>query len=260
MPHTAFRPEEHGFAFVNAWPLNPDQTAELRQTLSRSAQAATRDARASIGGFDISGMVQRVADMWADANLPSHYGMCGGMAFAAADYFRAGTPLPRGKDWNDLPLDDSPRSRALRDYLWQRQVESFVINAPQLLVWMVMLHLPLPFAGSRWLLDRTKAEWRALKTKIDAGEPWPICLIGSSRSPFDNHQVLAIGYDETGPATGVISLYDMNSPGRAQTITLDMRGRELIAVETSPIPARGQLRGFFVEQYTPKPPPKLPAA
>lgn len=128
MPHTAFRPEEHGFAFVNAWPLNPDQTAELRQTLSRSAQAAARDARASIGGFDISGMVQRVADMWADANLPSHYGMCGGMAFAAADYFRAGTPLPRGKDWNDLPLDDSPRSRALRDYLWQRQVESFVIK------------------------------------------------------------------------------------------------------------------------------------
>lgn len=72
--------------------------------------------------------------------------------------------------------------------------------------------------------------------------------------------MLAIGYDETGPATGVISLYDMNSPGRAQTITLDMRGRELIAVETSPISARGQLRGFFVEQYTPKPPPKLPAA
>ncbi|WP_322512793.1 hypothetical protein [Chloroflexus sp.] len=258
MPHTAFRPEEHGFAFVNAWPLLPEQTQELRQTLSRSAQAAARDVRASIGGFDVSGMVQRVADMWADANLPTHYGMCGGMAFVAADYFRAGVPLPRGRDLNDLPLDDSPRSRALRDYLWQRQVESFVVNAPQLIAWMVMLHLPLPFAGPRWLLERTKAEWRALKAKIDAGEPWPICLIGSSRSPFDNHQVLAIGYDQTGSDIGVISVYDMNSPGRAQTITLDMRGRELEAVETSPSPARGRLRGFFVEQYTPKPPPQLP--
>ncbi|MEF3273283.1 MAG: hypothetical protein K6356_02630 [Chloroflexus sp.] len=258
MPHTAFRPEEHGFAFVNAWPLIPEQVSALRQMLSRSAQAAARDVRAAIGGLDLSGMVQRVADMWANSHLPTHYGMCGGMAFVAADYFYARVPLPRGRDYNDLPLDDAPRSRALREYLWQRQVESFMMNAPQLLTWMVMLHLPLPFAGPRWLLERTKAEWRALKARIDAGEPWPICLVGSSRSPFDNHQVLAIGYDETGPNTGVLSLYDMNSPGHAQTITFDLNGHELIASETCPNPARGRFCGFFVEQYTPRLPPPLP--
>jgi hypothetical protein len=180
------------------------------------------------------------------------------MAFAAADYYAAGAPLPRGVGYSDIPQDSTPRGRALRDYLWERQTQSLRLNAPQLLHWMAMLHLP--FAGPSWLLGRVREEWATLKAHIDAGRPWPLCLIGSSASPFNNHQVLAYGYDDHGDDTGVINVYDMNAPGREQTITLDMRGHALAAVESVPNAERGPLQAFFCERYAPAALPTLPEA
>jgi hypothetical protein len=105
-----------------------------------------------------------------------------------------------------------------------------------------------------------REEWVELKGHIDAGHPWPLCLIGTSVSPFNNHQVLATGYDDHDDGTGVIFVYDMNDPGKEQTITLDMRGEILAAVESVPNADRGPLRAFFCEHYTPDPVPDLPNA
>jgi hypothetical protein len=98
--------------------------------------------------------------------------------------------------------------------------------------------------------------WRHLKRHIDAGEPWPIGLVGTTKDPFTNHQVLACGYDERGDGRGTIYIYDMNCPGAEQTIELDFRGESLLADESCP-GGRGSLRGFFCEDYTPSQPPSV---
>jgi hypothetical protein len=247
----------NGFAFVNSWKLDKSESQQMRQTLTSSTSGVSASDSGGVGGL-ISNSIAPQIERLIDGAMPDYYGMCGGMAFAAADFFAAGAPLPRGSGYSDIPSDATPRGRALRDYLWARQIQSLQANAGTLLHWMIMLHLP--FAGPAWLNERTRAEWAALKGHIDAGRPWPLCLIGNSSSPFNNHQVLAIGYDEVGDQAGTIHVYDMNAPGKDQTIALDMRGPELAAVESVPNAERGALRGFFCERYTPTPLPDLPAA
>jgi hypothetical protein len=261
MSRTGFTTEVNGFAFVNSWQLNKGESQQMRQALTATSSEASNSIGGGLGGLLKNSIAPQI-EQWIDSVLPDYYGMCGGMAFVAADYYAAGRPLPRGQGYSDIPQESTLRGRALRDYLWERQINSLQLNGAQLLYWMAMLHLPesLPFAGADWLLDRVREEWITLKAHIDSGKPWPICLIGNSVSPFNNHQVLAIGYDDPGDGTGVIYVYDMNGPGKDQTITLDMRGTILAAVESLPNPDRGPLRAFFCEKYIPAPLPELPDA
>ena len=50
--------------------------------------------------------------------------------------------------------------------------------------------------GPAWLVRESRGEWAKLKASIDAGSPIPLGLVRDSTSVFDNHQVLAFGYDE----------------------------------------------------------------
>lgn len=256
MARTAFQVDRDGFPFVNSWKMKPDERVQLKQTLAAGSSEAVETA-----GFDPFGMVRSMVmpqlNSWIDGALPDYYGLCGGMAFAAADHFRAGKPIPYGLDPAITPNSDDPQDKAIRDYLWQRQLESLKPNASVLLSWMMMLHLPIPGAGPIWLRDRTREQFTNLKAFLQHG-PWPLCLIGSSVSPFNNHQVLAVGLDDNGDGTGVVYLYDSNCPGREQTLKLDMRGDALQAAESCPVPERGALRGFFCEHYAPATPPDLP--
>jgi hypothetical protein len=256
MAKTAFRPETDGFPFINAWTMKPDERSAMRQALTASADEAANSVGSDPFGM-IRTMVTTQVGAWIDAALPDYYGLCGGMAFAAADHFRARKPVPHGLEATHTPNSDDPVDRALRDYLWQRQLESLRPNAPVLLSWMMMLHLPIPGAGPRWLRDRTREQFNNLPSFLAHG-PWPLCLIGSSTSPFNNHQVLAIGAEDHGDGTGVVYLYDSNGPGREHTLRLDFRGELLQAEESCPSPERGPLRGFFCEHYAPAPPPDLP--
>lgn len=250
---TAFQPEKHGYPFINSWRMKPEEGARMRQTLTQSAGAAAGSVGNDPFGM-IRGMVSQALDGWIDAATPDYYGLCGGMAFSAADHFRAGLPVPTGPDPGRTPDSDDPNEKAIRDYLWRRQLESLQPNAGVLLSWMVMLHLPVPGAGPTWLRDRTREQFKNLGLFLAHG-PWPLCLIGSSTSPFNNHQVLAIGVDDHGDNTGVIYLYDSNGPGHEQTIAIDMRGEVVQASESCPSPERGPLRGFFCMHYTPATPP-----
>lgn len=256
MARTAFEVGRDGFPFVNAWQLRHEERDQLRQTFTAGTSRAAGSA-----GNDPFGVVRRMVtgqlNAWIDAALPDYYGLCGGMAFAAADHFRVGRPIPYGRDPAVTPDSDNPEDRAVRDYLWQRQLESLRPNASVLLFWMMMLHLPIPGAGPLWLRDRTREQLTNLPAFLAHG-PWPLALVGSSTSPFNNHQVLAIGVDDNRDGTATLFLYDSNCPRREQTIKLDLRGPEVRAEESCPSPERGPLRGFFCEHYTPATPPELP--
>lgn len=223
MQKTPFQPYIHGFAFVNSWRFT------WKDPLLR------KGARF----------------------LPQHYGLCGGMAFAALDYYLLNQPLPRGTGPTDWPSRKTSTGRILHNYLWKRQLESWFGIVPRLFTWMIMLHSRVHVHGAGWLLEQTKGEWRSLKGYIDRAVPWPICLVGRTTDPFNNHQVLVYGYDDPGDGTVCLYVYDMNCPDRENTIWLDFRGDALHALESCASTARGALRGFFCAPYTPAIPPRI---
>lgn len=256
MKKTRFQPDVHGFAFANSWSFEPSELNQMNDTLHHSVGGAIGSLSSSLASLGKT-LIEPVMNNFVGAAEPIHYGLCGGMAFAALDYYKLGKQIPRGKDEQDQPRREDASGKVLRDYLWRRQLESMGGNFPGLLSWMTMLHMGFMTGGGGWLLERTKEEWANLKQHVDQDEPWPICLIGNTQNPFYNHQVLAYGYDDPGDGTGVLYLYDMNCPNREHKTLLDFRGSELAAQESCSDTRRGPLKGFFCEHYTNAQPPEL---
>jgi hypothetical protein len=164
-----FQPSTHGFAFTNAWPAAP----------------ALRIRRLGIGDV--------------------RNGLCGGMVFAALDYWRAGRPPP-----GDRPNGGEPLFR----FLVRRLIDSW--------------HLPVTGVRYyRWMLRsdedvaaRTGRELEAIRAQLDRGEPVPLGVVTTaSRDPRligRNHQVLAYGIQGQ-----TISVYDPNH-GQRDDITIEV--------------------------------------
>jgi hypothetical protein len=255
MPVTTFDPAENGFAYGNSWALSPAERDELRAKLDAAVSTALRTLTAPIpGAFWLMRFAPRLASLIA-AGAPDGYGLCGGMAFAALDYWHEGGVEAVATRFPARPAPGSPEHA----YLWRRLIESLVANGHVFIAWMAVLHLvpeQPPFnGGAPWLLRRSRAEWKKLRDHINAEQPVPIGLIGSTRDPFLDHQVLAYGYEESGPETGRIHVYDMNCPGTGRTIDIDLRGPVLKADEECRSTARGDLRAFFCEEYRRATPP-----
>jgi hypothetical protein len=144
-------------------------------------------------------------------------GLCGGMAFAARDYFEAGRPIPADAD--------APGEGPLFDYLVARLFDSF--NLPfGPAAYLGLMSPALPDGESFWAglglaphgrAWRMASEWPKIRADIDAGLPSPVGLVRiKSSNPMDlkhDHQVLAYGYElDTSALT--LRLYDPNHPGR----------------------------------------------
>jgi hypothetical protein len=168
------------------------------------------------------------------------FGLCGGMCYAALDYFHAGLPIPRHAQG---PANGTPLYR----YLWARQLDSISRPLVLLRLFRWMLH------DDDWLHRLTvRHELPALRRRIARGEPAVLLLVRARgiSDPTVNHQVAAVAYIED-PATGEVTLplYDPNHPGAETHIT----------VHPHPAPGRPPLegstgeplRGFFVLSYHP---------
>ena len=138
--------------------------------------------------------------------LSQHGGfpLCGGMAYAAIDYFVHGDTIP-----HDLepPLEGTP----LNDYLFNRQAVAHLDTSNK----FVSIFIPVPvlsqiFSGFSMNPD---AEFATLNTKLSTLRPIPICLANPG---FDGHHVVAMGCNPTKPIT--ITAYDPNAPGRTAII------------------------------------------
>jgi hypothetical protein len=223
-----FLPSTSGFAFANSFPHLP-----LR--------------RIGIPGIVSLGI--------GDASN----GLCGGMAFAARDYFEAGREPPA--------LATPPTSGPLFDHLVDRLFDSF--DLPSGVARYLRLMSPLlPDGETFWsrlgVAPHGRAwrmvleEWPKVRADVDAGHPSPLGLVRvKSSDPFDlkeNHQVLAYGYDLVGTLLS-LRLYDPNRPGRDDvTLSLDL------ADPTRPtridsFPAGRPVIAFFRVTYLPAAPP-----
>ena len=202
---TSFSSQIHGFRFTNRFENNFNYQFPL------------------IGDVDLGSLV---------------IGLCGGMCFAALDYFRAGRPIPQQRN---VPAAGSK----LRKYLEGRQVHSLLPprGVLKVLSWMVRSDRSIGGFTAR-------TEFRMLRTRINRGDPAVLALIRADErgDATKNHQVVATAYDFNQSTRRLtIDLYDPNRPRQSPALELDLR-----------IPGRGgwirqstgePLRGFFVIDY-----------
>jgi hypothetical protein len=145
-------------------------------------------------------------------------GLCGGMAFAARDYFEAKRPPPQDTT--------APGEGPLFDYLVDRLFDSFDLPlGPARYLQLMSPLMPdgdsaltrfgLAPHGRAWRM--IVEEWPKIRTDLDAGLPSSLGLVRvRSTNPIDlkqDHQVLAYGYELDGDAL-TLRLYDPNLPGR----------------------------------------------
>ncbi len=202
------------------------------------------------------------------------------MAFSAYDFFLTGWPV--------ASFDVKPSSGELRRYIWKRLLDSLELNAAVFFEWVMVLHIlpvisrlasallgvaaggaiggPLGAAlgaflvgkegvlglgGADDLLQKTREHWGRLRVRLDREAAWPVGLVyGDSAIPIDQHQVLAIGYEDRGTGTGGLKIWDNNHGSWFRYLQLDFRGRELnVAGADHP------LKGIICEEYSFKLPP-----
>lgn len=181
-------------------------------------------------------------------------GLCGGMVYAALDYYYAHKPIPN--------VDYRPATGTkLAHYIYQREVHSIESNLTE---WINMRVKP---GGSRVHLFRRGLNGRQggplarLMGYVNRGTPVVLDLKGVKKTKTGDHQVLAIGYNlgryrgNFGPYEGdvKIKIYNPNNHDHIDTLTPDP------AQHVWRDPQTGQtFRGFFVDtKYQPKTPPNF---
>ena len=231
MPTTSFAPTADGFAFTNSW---PDQPAISIPT--------------PFGDIGIG----NAAD-----------GLCGGMVFAALDYWYAGETPPAAQPAAGTPL---------YQFVVRRLIDSWHIPAgvAEYYQWMNLPDadssvsvLGITLITERGVGWRTIVQqWPQVQASIDGGAPAPLGLVTvESAQPAmlgHNHQVLAYGYQQSGPAV-TVAVYDPNS-GQNDGIHISFDTTDPAAATTFEhnINIAFPVRGFFVTAYSPATPPGVP--
>jgi hypothetical protein len=148
-------------------------------------------------------------------------GLCGGMVYAALDYFFAGLDVPTIPE-EDLSKYKSPMQGKIFEYFGKRLFNSFDIP---LGVWnyIELMHPDFPdyktSKSNSGMIPRSRAwrmvrqEWPIIKAKLDTGQPCPLGLIRTKSKKLSdlgkNHQVLAYAYDLNGDDL-TLFIYDPN--------------------------------------------------
>ena len=224
----SFQPSQDGFEFTNAWPSEP------------AVVLPTPFGKINIGN--------------------AAAGLCGGMVFAALDYWHTGILPPATR-----PAPGEPLYR----YIVRRLVDSWHLPAgvAQYYQWMNLPDGDSGFEvfGRRVVTDRGLA-WRTVQTQwpqiaadLDHGTPAALGVVTvASASPANlglNHQVLAYGYDAS--ATEVtVRVYDPNS-GQSDGIYIrfDPRAPTRPTTFAHNLDISHPVRGFFRTAYAPARPP-----
>jgi hypothetical protein len=209
---TRFVPSRHGFAFANSWPAAP------------AISVRTPAGRIGIGNAAL--------------------GLCGGMAFAALDYWHAGHVPPAAQ-----PAPGAPLYR----FIVRRLIESWHIPAGVAGYYCGML------SSDAGLARRTIArQWPRVRAFLDEGQPVPLALVTvASASPLllgRNHQVVAYGYALDGPEV-TLAVYDPNSGPDDGVVIRFSTAQGSGARFAHTIEIGWPVRGFFLTRFTPREPP-----
>jgi hypothetical protein len=220
----SFLPSRHAFGYSNSWPAQPAITL----------------GRLGLGN--------------------AKGGLCGGMVFAALDYWYAGQ-LPPGVQ----PAAGDPLYR----YVVKRLIQSWRLPAgvAKYYRWMTLPDgdravrvLGRPVFARRGLAWRTvEVEWPQVRTDLDAGVPAPLGVVTvATANPAAlrfNHQVLAYGYQVSGD-TVTIQVYDPNRGNDDGTfLRFDTSQPTARTAFAHNLGLGRPVRGFFRAAYTRCAPP-----
>ncbi|MEU4245531.1 hypothetical protein [Actinoplanes sp. NPDC026619] len=206
----SFLPSRDGFTFVNTWPRQPALTL--------------RTPFGPVGIGNAAG------------------GLCGGMVFAALDYWHAGVELPAERPGADHPL---------YKFFVRRLIQSWrmPIGILRYYRWMI---LPDSGATARTL----EVQWARIAEDLDRSMPVPLGVVTvASKDPRQlalNHQVLAVGYRQDGSRI-TIQVYDPNRGPRDDTFIAFDAGAPDRATSFEHNVGIGdrRIRGFFRAGYRP---------
>jgi hypothetical protein len=318
-PTREFDPVKHGFPFKNKWSLTQEDGRAMVKRFESAIPAlaaleieAVRHALAAISlnpipllpsvplpTFVINMVIGTVGkEIFKELNsriigaIPGeNYGRCGGMAFAAYDFYL--------RSWRvDQFGSTPPASGDLRQFIWRRLLDSLDLNALKFMDWIAQLHIlpvvskamtiallsaagsiggPIGVAvgaligsqvdifdlgGETVLRDRTRGELGRLKDILNHEVAWPIGLIyGNSANPIDQHQTLAYDYVDRGDGTAVMKVWDNNDANKGRLFTIDFRGSGLSVTQTwvDGSAITGQVvkpvKGIICEEYSSVQPP-----
>ena len=227
-PQQPFLPSRDGFAYSNSWPPAP------------AVSMTTAFGEIEIGN--------------------AKDGLCGGMVFAALDYWYAGIKAPA--------VQPKPKSKVYK-FLVRRIVDSWhvPVGVAQYFTWMNLPDGDVGFTAfghhvtvEHGISGRTVTQqWPAIRNDLDRGIPCALGLVTvASRNPADlglNHQVLAYAYDISGPRV-TLHVYDPNS-GQDDSVTIAFdttRPTKATKFEHT-IDIAHPVRGFFRTAYSPVTPP-----
>lgn len=225
-----------------------------------------------------------------------NYGRCGGMAFAGLDFYLAHWPVD--ERFGKVP----PLDGVLRDYIWIRLLDSLKLNLPDFLSMLANLYYwpaicgfankaigagigsiggavgialgavvgsninIISCGGADKVFARSKSEWNKLTGILENKPAWPIGLIyGGKKNPWDQHQVLSIGFSDNSPARRKLRIWDNNDGNRYRDLYMDFSGTELQVTQIQLVGDKLEprvdsdhiIKGFFCEQYTQKTPPAI---
>jgi hypothetical protein len=223
-----FQTSLHAFEFTNSW---PSQSAIVKPT--------------PFGNLELG-----------NANA----GLCGGMVFAALDYWYAGLPLPTAR-----PAQGDP----LFSHIVRRLIDSWHLpgGVIQYYQWMNLPDGDRGFDafGRRVITERglawrtIKVQWPQIAADLDAHVPVPLGLVTiASGKPSDlsaNHQVLATGYERDGDLL-TVRVYDPNRGPREDIfIRVDVSRPTKPTAFAHNVAIKRSIRGFFRTAYSPSTPP-----
>ena len=148
-------------------------------------------------------------------------GRCGGMAYAALDYwFNGRLPIPADAA---LPHDGT----LMADYIYKRLLETYLVpSAINFITWTLagdgenFFHKGV----TRWTKE---GEFPKLKAMIDKGKPQVLGLVKVTdlRQIGEDHQVVGYGYEDDGKGNLVAYLWDNRYPDREVRLTTNAKKR-----------------------------------
>jgi hypothetical protein len=170
-------------------------------------------------------------------------GLCGGMVYAALDYWHADRRPPA-----DRPAPGAPLYR----FIVRRLLQSWRLPAGVIGYYLGML------ATDRGLAARTiSRQWPAVKALLDRGQPATLGVVTvASANPLllgHNHQVLAYSYHQADAGVTLL-VYDPNS-GPDDAVTVRFSTAPPVGAFTHNIAVPWPVRGFFLTRYNPAEPP-----
>lgn len=317
-----FNTPTDAFAFKNGnWPVSLSSGARLRELaeevvpavsaleiamLRRALEAIRVEVPLTsvpLPGFAINWVLGEITPSWIRGlivdrivdlivqNTPGTMQLCGGMAFAALDFFQKAMPVPSV---------GTPVPSSVGKYVFDRQIDNHILNARKFLEWLVVLHVspevsraatiallaaagalvgPVGLAvgaligsqadlfrlgGAGELRRRTNEELKLLSLRLASYGAWPIGLIyGHSAVPTDQHTVVAVDLSFPRDNVAKLRVWDNNDGNAERELLIEFANGDTLVVTQTYSGSRDRdsekkIVGIFCEDYEPRTPPSLP--